>query len=62
MVELWVVGGPTTSDTGEAAAPVEVRVVLLSYAATTVLQPHMAASAAIRCDRLIEWRNAHNKG
>ena len=55
-------GGPTTSDTAEAAAPAAVGVLLLSKAATTVLQPHMAASAAIRCDRLLEWRNAHNTG
>ena len=61
-MELWLVGGQTTSDTAEAAAPAAVGVLLLSKAATTVLQPHMAASAAIRCDRLLEWRNAHNKG
>ena len=53
-------GGPTTSASAETAAPAAVGVVLLRYAATTVLQPHTAAIAAVRNDRLLVLRNAQN--
>ena len=57
-----MVGGPTTSAAAETAAPAAVGVMLLRYAATTVLQPHTAALAAVRHDRLLVLRNAQNMG
>ena len=59
---VWVVGGPTSSDAAEGAAPAAAGVVPLRYAATTVLQPHTAALAAVRHDRLLVLRNARNTG
>ena len=54
--------GPTASDAAEAAAPEAAGVVPLIYAATTVLQPHTAALAAVRHGTLLVLRNARNTG
>ena len=59
---MWVVGGPTSSDAAEGAAPAAAGVVPLRYAATPVLQPHTAVLAAVRHDTLLVLRNAHNMG